>query len=560
MRGHRIELDEIEHRLADTRKSSRPQSWFTTRTAVAWTWPPSCTTRRWPSNLCGTPREKASGLHDPGALGNCLPASPAQWESESHGLPEPGARPVERAGGSSETNWLPARGGLASRSQTADVGIYDRFFEVGGDSIKAIQIVSRLRRAGLRIEMRDFLQFPTVAGLADARERASGGCADCRRSDAEQPEPCFFDVRRIGGLVLIISRDRTISKKDVRGAFIRCCRGRDAVPRLQDAKTQPYFRQMSFRIEGCFDPALCESAWNELMSRHELLRSVFNYENTSQLLQIVLNKRAAEFAVEDVAPLDEPARSARLDQYRAEDRARGFDLRCDCLMRVKVFRLGPESFEMIWSHPHILLDGWSGSVLLAELRETYLAKLQNRRPALPEVAPYSAYLDWLAARDAEKSRRYWEDLLAGYEAPATVPRNTRGRLPNAYRSEEHSFLLTPEQTSALASLAARNGVTVNTVMLSLWGVLLSRCNDAQGVVFGSVVSGRPPEVPGIERMVGLFINTKPVRIRTPSGQTFASLLVEVQAQSIEAAHDHLALAEIQAMSPLRQRLLDHLVF
>lgn len=352
-----------------------------------------------------------------------------------------------------------------------------------------------------------------------------------------------------------------ISKKDVQCIYpLGAMQKGMLFHQLCAADAQPYFRQVSFRIEGGFNPTLCESTWNELMARHELLRSAFDYENTSQLLQIVLKQRSVAFAAEDLGHLEERAQRVCLDRYRADDRKRGFDLRRDSLMRVHVFQLGSESFEMIWSHPHILLDGWSGSVLLSEFMEIYTARRQHLRPALSEAPCYSLYLDWLAARDVEASRNYWSGLLSGYEHAVTVPRTSRNASARAYQPEEHSFQLGSEQTAALQQLAARNGVTVNAVMLGVWGVLLGRYNDAPDVVFGSVVSGRPPEVPGIERMVGLFINTKPVRIRLRLGQSFAALLTETQHQSIESGpHEHLALPEIRTLSPVEPSLIDHLL-
>jgi len=326
---------------------------------------------------------------------------------------------------------------------------------------------------------------------------------------------------------------------------------------------QPYFRQVSFRIEseaGGFDPVLCREVWRDLIARHEALRSVFDFENTARLLQLVLKQGVTAFDTEDLSPLDADAQTARIDAFRAEDRGRGFDPRGGPLTRIRLFDLGRGRFEMVWSHAHIILDGWSGSLLLAEFAELYAAKRAGRPAALLPAPPLSPYLDHIAARDAAVSRRYWAELLAGYEHLAGLPRLGPGRIGAPYRAARQTLLLTPERHQGLERLAARAGVTLNSVLVALWGILLGRYADDDDVVFGSVVSGRTLDLDGIERMVGAFINTIPVRVTINEGDTIADLLGRVQAQAFDSlSHDHLPLAEIQARTELGSGLLDHLL-
>ncbi|MDP3000966.1 MAG: condensation domain-containing protein, partial [Bryobacterales bacterium] len=329
---------------------------------------------------------------------------------------------------------------------------------------------------------------------------------------------------------------------------------------LSSPEHQPYFRQVSFRIQGRMDPQLCERTWNQLMARHDSLRSCFDYENTSQLLRLVWRERGIEFDYRDLAGDDEPAQTAGLNGYRDQDRKRGFDLRRDPLMRVLLFKLGDSRFEMVWSWPHIILDGWSGNVLLDEFARIYSDLSEHREPSLPPAPPLDQYMDWLAAGDTGAARRYWADLLAGYENLASIPKRSDGLNRQGYDPADHAFALSDSQSAALGELAARNGVTTATVVHSLWGILLGRYNDTDDVVFGSVVSGRPPEVAGVERMVGLFLNTIPVRVRMEPAATFAGLLQEVQRTGMESMrHDHLQLAEVQAESAMTRGLFDHVL-
>lgn len=326
---------------------------------------------------------------------------------------------------------------------------------------------------------------------------------------------------------------------------------------------QPYFRQVSFRIESDadgFDPALCRDAWRALIARHEALRSVFDFENTSRLLQLVLKQGETVCDEEDVSGLDEAAQAARIAAFRAEDRSRGFDPRVGPLTRVRLFRLGGGRFEMVWSHAHLILDGWSGGVLLAEFAELYAAHREGRAPALAPPPALGPYLDRIAARDEAKSRRFWADLLAGYDRVAGLPRLGPGQPGAPYRPGRHVVTLSPERHAVLERLAARAGVTLNTVLVALWGIVLGRHADSADVVFGSVVSGRTLDLDGIERMVGAVINTIPVRVAVGPDEAITALLRRVQAQAFDTlSHDHLPLAQIQALSALPSGLLDHLL-
>lgn len=329
---------------------------------------------------------------------------------------------------------------------------------------------------------------------------------------------------------------------------------------LLDKTDQPYFRQVSFRIEGDFDPALCARTWNALMQRHALLRSVFDYENTTRLLQLVLKQAHMDFDEIDLSGLSPEAQAVRLTAYRAEDRVRGFDLRFAPPMRVRIFHLGNQRFEMLWSHSHILLDGWSGSLLLTDFAAIYAA-LRTQKPVdLPPPPSLVAYREHMAARDNAASRQFWAEALTGYDTMASLPR--LGPNPNCAkpRFSRHIVALTADREAALNSLAAGSGVSRNTLLQALWGIILGRYTDSDDVVFGSVVSGRALPINGIERLVGSFINTIPVRVRRGKGEPLASLLLRLHHAAIEnLEHDHLPLSAIQTAAGMPDGLLDHLL-
>ncbi|MBB3113015.1 amino acid adenylation domain-containing protein/non-ribosomal peptide synthase protein (TIGR01720 family) [Paenibacillus phyllosphaerae] len=325
---------------------------------------------------------------------------------------------------------------------------------------------------------------------------------------------------------------------------------------LFDQQSEAYFTQMFFEIRGSLHADLLGRSFQRLIDRHEALRSVFNYGRDKRNLQIVLKQCQADFKVIELVELDEAEQRRRLEAYKKDERAAGFDLSSDRLIRATVFRLAEERHAILWSHHHILMDGWCIAVLAKEWLEMYEALLRGKEPELIPVPPYGGYIRWLQQQDKQTALDYWRTYLQGYTRAASLPRKS---VPGPSQRAVHLFKLDEQMTQGLNQLAQRHQVTVNTVLQALWSVMLQRYSGAGDVVFGTVVSGRPPEVDGIERMIGLFINTVPVRVRTEAGQTFGQLIGQLQKEAGEStAYHHFPLYEVQAQSELKRELLNHL--
>src|SRR6185295_3171531 len=197
------------------------------------------------------------------------------------------------------------------------------------------------------------------------------------------------------------------------------------------------------------------------------------------------------------------------------------------------------------THHHLLMDGWSLPVLVGELLRLYAHK--GDCAVLPRVTPYRDYLAWMGAQDRAGAISAWREALEGLEEATRVAPPDRARLPVA--PERITVALSEKLTAALTRQARQHGLTLNTFIQTAWAILLGRLTGRDDVVFGVTVAGRPPELAGIERMVGLFINTLPLRIRLPARQPLIELLKEVQdSQSRLMAHQHLGLAEIQGLA------------
>ncbi len=328
---------------------------------------------------------------------------------------------------------------------------------------------------------------------------------------------------------------------------------------LYDQDPHSYVVQMSFRVDGPLNIDAFQRAWRMLCHRHVVLRSAFVHEGLPQPLQVVLKERPLEFLVLDLAGRAEDEHRRRIQSYRQQDLDRGFDVATDSLMRFAIIDLGHSRHHMVWSYHHLILDGWSFGVVYREFREIYEALVEGRAPTLAPPASHAGYIRWLTQRDAAAGKRYWAEYLAGYTQIATFNRHG-GRRAGPYEPRDLTLSLDEASTAALKALAVRSRVTLSSAVQALWGLLLARYNDTDDVVFGAIVSGRPPGVKDIEAMAGLFINAIPVRVRFPAGAPFAAVIRSVQDSSLlHEQFQYLPLADVQRESELGGSLFDHLL-
>lgn len=326
-----------------------------------------------------------------------------------------------------------------------------------------------------------------------------------------------------------------------------------------DSDSGAYFLQMSFALKGTLDIDCFHSAWEEIVKRHEILRTAFVQEGLPEPLQVILKHRPPAFLVEDISSLPTTEQHRKISDFCALDKERGFDLKEDSLVRFAVFRLDSKRHQVIWSYHHILLDGWSLGNLYKEFHRLYGARVTGSISQLPPVRQFSHYVEWLQYFDADKAQAFWGERLKGVEQVTSIPILPGSQPEEEYRMGEITFQLTEELSRAVAELAQQSGVTVSTLMQVAWAVILCRYQNTTDIVFGSIVSGRPSELEHVEEMVGLFINAIPQRIRLEEDQPFAELLRTVQDEAMETEPYHCyPLAEIHALTPFQQGVFEHL--
>ncbi|MBU7597299.1 amino acid adenylation domain-containing protein, partial [Streptomyces sp. P38-E01] len=303
-----------------------------------------------------------------------------------------------------------------------------------------------------------------------------------------------------------------------------------------------YTVRLAVDFEGPFDIATFREAVRALLVRRNNLRAGFLSENLSKPVQVIPREFETPVVVHDLSELAEDSRQSRLAELAAEEEAVRFDLANPPLLRFTVVRLAERDWRLMFSCHHILLDGWSMPLVLGELFELY--QREGDASGLPDATPFKLYLAWLRKQDKEAALDAWRTALEGLPGPTKVApeaSDTVSALPGGTTVD-----LPEEQSAALTALARRLGVTVNTVVQVGWGLLLSRLTDRRDLVFGATVSGRPAEIEGVESIVGLFINTVPVRMRLDAAESLRELLIRVQdEQSALLDHHYVGLTDIQ---------------
>ncbi len=326
---------------------------------------------------------------------------------------------------------------------------------------------------------------------------------------------------------------------------------------LGEAQAGTYVEQLTWRFEGELDEAALDRAWQALIDRHEVLRASIAWDGADRPVQVI--HRHVHAPIDRLEWDDSPEEEQeRLEAFLRSGRESSFDLAHAPLMRAWLIRLAPRRHQFVWTHHHLLLDGWSVPLLLEDLARLYRSFAEGREPDLRPVPSYRDYLEWLERQDLGAAETYWKRSLEGLRAATSLPMpapdagtdlRPDDALDDVY--SEHREQLSTAATAALETFARRHALTLGTVVRGAWAILVSRYAGEEDVVFGSVVSGRPAELPGADQAVGLFINTLPLRVRVSNDAPLGAWLQELQRLQFEMLRfEQTPLVQIQAWSPL----------
>ena len=314
-----------------------------------------------------------------------------------------------------------------------------------------------------------------------------------------------------------------------------------------------YFGQMTLNLQGNVNIAAFEAAWQKVVDRHSVLRTFFVWENRQTPLQVVLKQVNLPWNNLDWQELSPEEQQQQLSQLLQKQREQGFQFNQAPLMGCTLIRLTQDTYKFIWSNHHILTDGWCLPIIFEEVLSFYEAELGSETCYLPTPRPYSDYIAWLHNQDNEAAIEFWQQNLQDFRAPTPLivdkPNFQKQQSQSDYQKLE--LHLSQKMSRKLKDIAQQNHVTLSTIVQAAWGLLLSRYSGEQDVVFGVTVSGRPASLSGVENMVGLFINTLPLRVQISPQQQIIPWLEQIQQLMLELQHySYTPLVDIQTISEI----------
>ena len=298
---------------------------------------------------------------------------------------------------------------------------------------------------------------------------------------------------------------------------------------LEAARDGVYVNQYSCDFKQAVNLTRLQEAWGKVAERHGALRCLFTWERREKPLQIVRSKVELPWQTGDWREFSDNEQAQRWASLLAIDRDAGFDLERPPLMRLHLIQLRDSHFRFLLTFHHILLDGWSLRLLMSEALQIY-ADGPDVCASMPKPRPFPGFVEWLDRQNTDHAEKHWQELLRGFQAASRLPFDAAGGEPQAALQRELS--ISAESTEQISTMARAERLTLNSVVLGVWAMLLARHAAVDDVVFGTTLSGRPPTFEGADRVAGLFINTLPLRVRLDQDIDCASWLRAIQAQQV----------------------------
>lgn len=296
-----------------------------------------------------------------------------------------------------------------------------------------------------------------------------------------------------------------------------------------------YHDQFSAILHGPLDPAGLQRAWRSVVAHHAIFRTAFAWQSGKAPLQVVGRQVETPFVELDWRGTAPEEQAARRRQLQADDLRQRFDPAKAPLTRITLARLADESWFLLWSRHHLLLDGWSVSLVLREWLTTYQALRAGQPAPSSSAPPFRNYIAWLQRQDPARAEAFWRGEIGDVSQPTPLGlARSEGEAPPADRHGERERRLSPETSEAVRQLARAARVTPATVFQAVWALVLARLAGERDIVFGNTVSGRPTDLPGADAMVGLFINTLPLRVRIDPARPVGDWLRDLQVRTAAA--------------------------
>jgi len=314
-----------------------------------------------------------------------------------------------------------------------------------------------------------------------------------------------------------------------------------------------HIEQSLWQLSGHLDVEAFANAWQRIVDRHAALRTCFVWENQPEPLQVVLREAQLTLETEDWRGALPEQQQAQLDAYIQTIRARGFTLARPPLMQVALLRTAETTYQFVWTTHHIVMDGWCLPLLVKEVLNYYETLHKGWEVVLEPSRPYGEYLAWLKRQDLQRAEEFWRAILCGMTAPTPLgieiapPSGSDATLGYT----EQTTRVPTTTTKAIQDLALQHRVTLSSVVQGVWGMLLGRYSRQQEILFGATVSGRPADLPGVETMIGFFINTVPIRFNLLPNLSFWEWLQSLQPRQFEQqAYEYCSTGQIHQWSEI----------
>ncbi len=317
-----------------------------------------------------------------------------------------------------------------------------------------------------------------------------------------------------------------------------------------------YIEQFVCTVAGDLNRQTFQQAWQRVVERQPVLRTLFLWEGLAEPLQVVKEQVVLPWQNADWRDLNALEQQAQLENFLQNDRKRGFDLNQAPLLRCFLAQCDANAHYFVLSNHHAILDGWSLSPLLREVFVFYESFCTGVAVELAPPRPFRDYIKWLDKQDAIKAEAFWRKTLRGFKTPTDLPVGHRVTFTHDLPEQVDGVgpvILSPQVTTLIQTIARQYGLTINSVVQGAWALLLSRYTGEDDVLFGATTSGRPTELTGVDSMIGIFINTLPVRVRIAPEQVIGPWLQKLQKQQAEQRqYEYTPLTSIQQWSELSQ--------
>ena len=353
---------------------------------------------------------------------------------------------------------------------------------------------------------------------------------------------------------MVTPQQSKVSKKDIESIYpLSTMQQGMLFHSLYNPESKTYLSQIQITLQGNLDINAFQQAWQKVVDRHSVLRTCFAWKKTKQPLQVVRKNVTLPWFNQDWRSHSPAEQETKFQKLLTSDKEQYFELDKIPLLRCHLIQVEDQKYEFINTGHHILLDGWSTAILLKEVFEFYAGLINHRPVNLPTPRPYQDYINWVQQQDQTQSERFWRQNLQGFTSPTPLvvdkPLNPLVTQSKNYLDQKSK--LSPEITSRLKLLAQEYRLTLSTFIQGAWALLLHHYSSESDIVFGATVSGRPPNFTGIESMVGVFLNTLPVRIQIEPQLELLTWFQQLQQEHLEREqYSYSSLIDIQKWSEI----------